>query len=327
MAHARPTAHLLSAVLLVRAAAGSSESALARARLLVPPIASQKEKGEFEGLEFWEEHDELLTGAWKELGPRHRELYIVDDVFERLYIHPKLQEAVKTARAGKGEEAAWALFQEVVPGVYASQELFTPKFVEELLEELEHIESSGIPRRRPNGMNRFGAILDKVGLAALSKGLADRYFRPLGAMLFPELAGPTDLEEEYAFTIRYEGRGDTELAKHGDASVVTLNLCLGRQGWQGGEVRFFESGGTGIYALPLGNASAGAGNVSFQPGLGLLHRGQHKHQALPLLSGERSNMILWLMGRHGVVRAAPYPPSERLTPAERWAVPNRAAEL
>ena len=46
---------------------------------------------------------------------------------------------------GKGDETAYGLF--------------TMEFSKLLLEELEHVSNSGIPMRRPNGMNRYGAIL------------------------------------------------------------------------------------------------------------------------------------------------------------------------
>lgn len=304
-------------------------SALSTARLLTAPLPSLKEQGEFEGLDFWEQHEDLLTRAWQELGPRHADLYSFGSNFERRYVHPALEEAAKAARSGRGEEAARSLFQEVAPGVFATDRLFSKAFLEDLLEELQHIEGSGIPRRRPNGMNRYGVILGNVGMEPALQGLVNAYLRPLAAMLFPELVGAQDAEEHYAFTVRYEASGDTELAKHRDASVVTLNVCLGQPGWLGGELRFFESGGTGLYALPKGNNSAGSGNVAFRPGLTLIHRGQHKHQAMPLLAGVRTNAIIWLMGRHGVVRVAPYPEEEQLTAELRWShlEPRQSLEL
>ena len=53
--------------------------------------------------------------------------------------------------------------QEVVPGVFATDFLFTERFRSEFLDELDSINASGIPTRRPNGMNRYGVILDEVG--------------------------------------------------------------------------------------------------------------------------------------------------------------------
>lgn len=296
----------------------SPRSALVAARALVPPKPTAQKGGELEGYEFWEEHDELLAAAWRELGSRHEALYRYDDVYDRFYIADELRAAADAARGGHGDAHIRRLFSEIVPGVFASSQLFTDAFLSDMLAELSHIENSGIPRRRPNGMNRYGVILDQVGMEAALNGLVDAYIRPLAATLFPELVGRRDASEHYAFTVRYEEGGDTELAKHGDAAVVTLNLCLGRPGWQGGALRFFESGGEGLYRLPKGNESAGAGDVRFHTGMTIMHRGQHKHQALPLEGGERTNLVLWLMGDHGVVRVAPYPLSEQLAPSQRW---------
>ena len=52
-----------------------------------------------------------------------------------------------------------------VAGVWRLQ-LFTPRFCAELREELDHAAASGVPIRRPNGMNRFGAILEAVAALA-----------------------------------------------------------------------------------------------------------------------------------------------------------------
>lgn len=149
------------------------------------------------------------------------------------------------------------------------------------------------------------------------EGLCKAYLQPLAAMLFPELVGPHDADGHYAFTVKYEAEGDTELAKHGDAAVVTINLCLGGT-WEGSELRFFESGGSGMYQLPKGNESAGAGDVVFRSGMALIHRGQHQHQAQELLSGQRVNMVIWLHSKDGVVRIAPYAAEEQMTVAQRW---------
>ncbi|CAE7632081.1 unnamed protein product, partial [Symbiodinium microadriaticum] len=258
------------------------------ARQLVRPKVTLQKDGEFEGGEFWEAHEELLKRAWQEHGPLHADLYNFGPVFERRYLSPKLRAAVRLAREEGREEALQGLFEEILPGVFASEDLFTAAFRKDFLEELERINSAGIPTRRPNGMNRYGVILDQVGFEKALNGLVDTYIKPLGGMLFPELVGAHDADEHYAFTVKYEPTGDTELAKHGDASVVTLNLCLGPTRWEGGALRFFDSGGSGIYALPKGNASAGSGDVNFRPGQVLIHRGQHKHQALPLLTGQRT---------------------------------------
>eukprot|EP00434_Breviolum_minutum_P027964 symbB.v1.2.024742.t2/scaffold2365.1/size83366/10 len=284
-------------------------TAIEAARNLVAPKMTKKKHGEFEGGDFWEKHEELLKQAWKEREPLHSGLYRYGPSFEEKYVHPSLRHAVEKAREGQ-ERETFALFEEIVPGVFATDSLFTEHFLSEFLSEVDSINASGIPTRRPNGMNRYGVILDE-------EGLCKAYLQPLAAMLFPELVGPHDVDGHYAFTVKYEAEGDTELAKHGDAAVVTINLCLGGT-WEGSELRFFESGGSGMYQLPKGNESAGAGDVVFRSGMALIHRGQHQHQAQELLSGQRVNMVIWLHSKDGVVRIAPYAAEEQMTVAQRW---------
>ena len=49
-------------------------------------------------------------------------------------------------------------------------------------------------------------------------------------------------------------------------------------------------------SLPIG---VGCGELT------LLHLGGHKHAALPLTGGERTNLIVWCTGKDGVVRIRP----------------------
>ena len=57
----------------------------------------------------------------------------------------------------------------------------------------------------------------------------------------------------------------------------------------------------------------------FAPGEAILHLGGTFHEALPITSGARENLIVWLFGEHGTVRVAPHDESERLSGRERWA--------
>jgi hypothetical protein len=299
--------------------------ALERARALKTPIAAKTEKGEFEGAEFWEEHEELLKQAWQEFERLHPGLYRFDHSFEERYISKELRDAAKRARQDQGEAAALALFrEELSPDVWASNQLFTDAFVQDMLEELEHIRHSGIPQRRPNGMNRYGSILDQVGFEPMLAELVRHYVRPLAQMLLPDTIGPGDAAEQYTFSVRYTVGEDVALPHHADASVATLNLCLGRGNWSGGTLRFFGDG-QAHWGRRFGDKGSRRiddrtqiGDVNFTAGLALLHRGQHKHQALDLLGGIRTNLIIWLMGDGGYVRVAPYPPDEQLTATQRW---------
>merc|ERR1719235_643508 len=94
-------AALAAALPATRGAAGyaSVGSALMAARQLTPPRVEATKNGEFEGADFWEEHDDLLTRAWAEHGPRHSTLYTYGLPFEARYLSPELRTAAATARA------------------------------------------------------------------------------------------------------------------------------------------------------------------------------------------------------------------------------------
>ena len=154
-------------------------SALNKARELsqLEPSRRLKRGGEFEGLDFWEEHETLFAQAWSELPHLHPELYTYDKAFQDKFINPKLKNAVAHMRALAASSANFGAIDEsvihellkeskVVKDVFHigqgdenSFGLFTKEFCQRMLEELEHLSNSGIPMRRPNGMNRYGAIL------------------------------------------------------------------------------------------------------------------------------------------------------------------------
>jgi len=46
-------------------------------------------------------------------------------------------------------------------------------------------------------------------------------------------------------------------------------------------------------------------NVTFTPGMAVLHRGMLRHAAYPIRKGERIQLIIWVFGPGGYVRVAP----------------------
>ena len=343
-------------------------SALHRARQLTPPQPVNTSGGEFDGAEFWNKHEALLARAWRELTPLHPALLQFNESFESRYISPRLLDAARTLRSGDAsvtardrdaaERELRALFKEVAPGVWATHALFTPAFRRELLSELRHREASGVPMRRPNGMNRYGAILEDIGLGSALRGLAAAYVRPLAQTFFPAHIGRGDADESYSFAVNYKKHDpstdpasahasahehDVSLAEHRDASVATLNICIGPEG-EGGAARGFEGGDLRFYGdePPRRSYSSYSSwtergspgdvpprnmhhvhdreyhDVRFVPGLAVLHLGGNRHEALPLRAGARTNMVVWLFGKYGVVRVAPRPDHEQLARRERW---------
>lgn len=302
--------------------------ALARARALRPPVDranSSAADGEAEGHAFWVANAALLEEARVEWGPLHPALYDLDSNAAE-FISPALLSAVGAceAAAATGETGAVAAAEASLrallvpagpPGVWRLP-LFTPAFCELLLEELRHHEASGIPLRRPNGMNRYGAMLEQLGLSGAIGHLSRRFLRPLGQMLYPWLISARDADEHYAFVVRYRRGEDLELAEHADASVLTLNANLGVAGFVGGSLAF--RGTRGLDASPQSVPASRVDFADFSPGDAILHLGGQYHAALPIESGERVNLIVWLHGEHGVVRFAAHDAADRLDATRRW---------
>ena len=199
------------------------------------------------------------------------------EAHERDFIQPVVTEAVeaceRAAKAGLAvpEEAVRALLRPAgAPGVWRIP-LFTDRFCTMLLEELAHYERSGLPLRRPNGMNRYGAILDELGFSASLDHLCRRYLRPLGQLLYPWLIAAGDADEHYGFVVKYKSGHDVSLAEHADASVLTLNANLGIRGFRGGALTF--RGTRGIDERPKEVPISTVDFSDFSPGEAILHLG------------------------------------------------------
>jgi len=204
-------------------------SALDVARSLKPPDKKLRTNGEFEGAKFWQEHAEVLKKARKEYGT----IRFFNETFdEERYLSSELRNAIKEIKSSKTERKLHDLFRESIPGVFVSEVLFSESLLCDLVEELDYQKLSGIPERRPNGMNRYGSILsdeESSLLAPVMEKFVHRVVHPIASALFPEYASSNSMSQHYAFTVRYAEDEDQELAMHRDASVVTMNLCLGKR--------------------------------------------------------------------------------------------------
>jgi len=181
--------------------------------------------------------------------------------------------------------------------------------------------------------------------------LVDDYLRPLGRMFFPEYIGSDeDDESSYAFTVHYQHDGgtvthmngtvvesttnslagspntnatkkrDVKLKEHSDASVVTININLnlpGEDEYDGSQLLFLDDHDDPA-AGSQENDQVQRRKLEFQPGMAVIHRGLHRHQALPIEKGQRHQLIIWIFGKDGYVRIAPYEPNEQLSVEKRW---------
>ncbi|XP_036132785.1 2-oxoglutarate and iron-dependent oxygenase domain-containing protein 2 [Molossus molossus] len=164
--------------------------------------------------------------------------------------------------------------------------VFTARFCQALLEELEHFERSDMPKGRPNTMNNYGVLLHELGLdEPLVTPLRERFLQPLMALLYPDCGGGW-LDSHRAFVVKYAPGQDRELGCHYDNAELTINVALGKA-FTGGALYF-----GGLFQAP--SALAKPLEVEHVVGQGILHRGGQLHGARPLVTGERWNLVVWL---------------------------------
>jgi hypothetical protein len=188
---------------------------------------------------------EKMEGQARHYTALHPELYTYsEDFFE-----PALLEALRVGT----QEAILSIIDTPVFGVFKFR-CFKHDFCTKLIEELDHLERSGVEMARPNSMNRYGAILDKCGFKSLMDEICSRIIAPIADLLFHVKKDDHDeglgLKYHHAFTVRYAPTQDKKLDKHVDNADITLNVCLGRDGFKGGHLLFQGCKDTAVVRVP-----------------------------------------------------------------------------
>ena len=164
--------------------------------------------------------------------------------------------------------------------------VFTREFCRTFSEELDNFNQSNLPKGRPNTMNNYGVLLDELGFDDnFLNPLLKQYIQPLSCLLFPTDGGCT-LDSHKAFTVKYKMGDDLQLGYHYDNAEVSLNVCIGKD-FTGGNLYFGD-----MKEVPLSESKCV--EIKHRQGYGILHRGQQMHGALPIISGERQNIIVWM---------------------------------
>ncbi|ETO13156.1 hypothetical protein RFI_24216 [Reticulomyxa filosa] len=158
----------------------------------------------------------------------------------------------------------------------------------------------------PNGITRDGIIPKNFGYDILSH-VYKSIFRPMILYLF--LNESTDLSEDmdgmhYLYMIKYSRLKDKCLKAHIDDSDLTLNICVGKSGFEGSKVCFYENYDSNKATPPPMeqlstrdplSSSIKLVEATHQIGYGILHHGNIYHCVSELLRGERYNVIYWTM--------------------------------
>lgn len=296
-----------------------STSSLAQARSLKIPSYDDTLIRKGSVADFWEDNAELLKSAWKEWEDEQIDLPKLDDcIFDE-----KLQKAIGAAwEDPTNEDAVKDLWEEVTPGVYKTQ-FFDPEKLAALRTYFDKADNSGVPMRPPYGilLNRGGVMIDprSVGyfaapsFQAFYQNLMTSYMRPLGRLMAPEYINDQDDSQSFGFSIEYQPTTEQGIRMHSDSSALTLNINMNLPGeeWEGSSLIFVDPD---THERKI---------VEFGHGVAVMHRGAIPHAALPLTSGIRKNLVLWLYGQNGRVnRHFPYNEDEQLSQAMRWAKPE-----
>ncbi|XP_044296453.1 2-oxoglutarate and iron-dependent oxygenase domain-containing protein 2 isoform X2 [Varanus komodoensis] len=216
--------------------------------------------------------------------PRHPQLYTLQESF----LAPEFLETVKYCTSQDATLQGVLCRVEAISAekrIYRLP-LFTKEFCQAFIEELENFEQSEMPKGRPNSMNNYGVLLNELGMdETVITPLREKYLQPLTALLYPDCGGSC-LDSHKAFVVKYNLHEDLDLSSHYDNAEVTLNVSLGKD-FSEGNLYFAEFKQD---ANPVPKYI----EVEHVPFHGLLHRGGQMHGALPIASGERWNLIVWM---------------------------------
>ncbi|XP_061674556.1 2-oxoglutarate and iron-dependent oxygenase domain-containing protein 2 isoform X3 [Syngnathoides biaculeatus] len=164
--------------------------------------------------------------------------------------------------------------------------VFNKTFCQELMDELDNFECSTAPKGRPNTMNKYGILLNELGFdECFVTPLREHYLHPLTSLLYPDCGGHC-LDSHKAFVVKYDINEDLDLSYHYDNAEVTLNVSLGRD-FTEGNLYFGD-----MRQVALSDTECS--EIEHRACQGILHRGQHMHGALPISSGQRWNLIIWM---------------------------------
>ena len=152
-----------------------------------------------------------------------------------------------------------------------------------LVDEVDAYGSSGLPTARPNSMNKYGLVMNEIGMEPVFDSLQATVLQPIAQLLFPTEGG--SLDRHHSFVVQYEMGKDLGLDMHTDNSDVTFNVCLGRD---------FDGAGL-TFCGHMGHAEHRHFSYRHKHVKGhcIVHLGRRRHGADEITRGERLNLIIW----------------------------------
>ncbi|ETO13002.1 hypothetical protein RFI_24373 [Reticulomyxa filosa] len=221
--------------------------------------------------------------------------------------------------------------------------VFNATLCANLIDESEHYLRQAVseqfkgllPIQRPNSMNGYGLVVNAIGMKLCFSRLMDVIVAPLSDLLLPfddwgSVAGTKydvanskiniddatddhkdnhttkrkwEFNDHHTFVIRYKHGEDVSLDTHVDASLVTLNICLGKQDFEGAKLYFHSIQGTQddlekdepnyVSPHPEKDCPFCRCTWTHEIGHGVLHIGKYIHGANTLKKGERNKKIFF----------------------------------
>jgi len=217
--------------------------------------------------------------------PMRRHALLFDAAAIHSWLHPDFVALLQTVDAAEAADAAGSVRSFVTQeadDVY-SFPLLSDRACEHLIEEVEHFQSTGLPARRPNSMNNYGVVLNEIGLKPTLSAL-QAAVHPLARALFP-LEGAA-FDDHHSFIVSYRPHEDAGLDMHTDDSDVTLNVCLGKAGFEAAGLTFCGDMGAPDHRHV-------SHRYSHSRGRAVMHLGRRRHGADDITKGHRMNLIMW----------------------------------
>ena len=233
-------------------------------------------------------HDERLETI-AAYATQHKHAGFFDGEWRREWLAPELREALAAADGsagdgsdGDGGAALDGVLRELNEGVYCFP-MLTEEACAMLVEEVDGYNASGLPTSRPNSMNKYGLVLNEIGMEPLFDELQRTVLQRVAERLFPREGA--SLDRHHSFVVQYEQGKDLGLDMHVDNSDVTFNVCLGRE----------FTGATLSFCGYMGEPHHRHLSYTYEHVRGhcVVHLGRRRHGADDIASGERMNLIVW----------------------------------
>lgn len=140
------------------------------------------------------------------------------------WLHPQFRQI---AARCKHDPRCWReILTEESPGIF-SFDFLSHSFCDMLIAEIDNFDTSSLPKRRPNTMNKYGLILAEIGMYGLVSTLLEQWLAPLAKVLYPEEPVAYGLDHHHSFFVQYNPHGgDLGLDMHHDRQVILVILLV-----------------------------------------------------------------------------------------------------